>query len=768
MLAKGPPRFRSDGSFAGYISSCVDITERKNTEDELVKSEFQFRSLVETAPFPIGVYVGREMRISIANSSMLSVWGKGDDVIGKLYSDILSELANQEVFNQLDKVYTTGLPYHSQNQRIDILHAGKLRPFYFNYSFTPLFDAAGKVYAVMNTAADVTDLNLAKEKVEESEKEFRQLADTLPEMVWTTDAKGQQIFASAKWKEYTGLDPYDAATFEKMVHPDEFDNLIRIWTSCLQTGELYKSNVRLKMANGEYHWFYINGEPVRNDQGEIEKWIGTFSNINELKLAEQQIIEVLEHVKENEARLNLVIDASELGTWELDFVTDELTHSERMVDIFGFKSGSKIDHQSFKDLLLPEDMSVRDRAFKEAIETGILHYEARHIWPDSSMHWVEAKGHVFYDENEKPIKFVGTVRDITEEKNFQLILQENEQRFRLLADSMPQLVWTSNAAGNINYFNQSVYKYSGLTPDRALNGGWIDIVHPDEREENTRAWLKSVSTGKDFIFEHRFRRHDGEYRWQLSRAIPQRDSVGNIEMWVGTSTDIQDIKELDQQKDYFISMASHELKTPITSIKGYVQILQKMYHQTGDELLNKSLKVIDRQVITLTSLISDLLDLSKIKNGNLILNKEEFTVNELVEEVIQEIKHINPDYEIIFSRSKNASINADRERIGQVLVNFLTNAVKYSPTNKTIEVSSALKENEITITVKDYGIGISRHSQQKIFERFYRVEGNSEQTFPGFGIGLFIAADIVKRHRGHIGVRSEIGKGSSFFFTLPV
>jgi PAS domain S-box-containing protein len=166
LLAQGPPRFRADGSFAGYISSCVDITGRK-------KNEEQIRSLVDSAPFPIGVYTGKELRIELANHAMLAVWGKGGDMIGRSYREILPELTGQAIFEELDGVFTSGKPFHSRNRHIQVEQNGRLESFYFNYSFTPLVDSSGQVYGVMNTGADVTDLNLAKKKVEENEKNFR-------------------------------------------------------------------------------------------------------------------------------------------------------------------------------------------------------------------------------------------------------------------------------------------------------------------------------------------------------------------------------------------------------------------------------------------------------------------------------------------------------------------------------------------------------------------------------------------------------------------
>ncbi|RYD70817.1 MAG: hypothetical protein EOP53_24725 [Sphingobacteriales bacterium] len=301
-----------------------------------------------------------------------------------------------------------------------------------------------------------------------------------------------------------------------------------------------------------------------------------------------------------------------------------------------------------------------------------------------------------------------------------------------------------------------------------LKHGWLQMVHDDEKEESLKAWDLAVESGRDFIFEHRFAKADGEYRWQLTRAIPQKDVLGNIRMWVGTSTDIQDIKELDEQKNLFIGMASHELKTPITTVKGYVQLLQDMYVESTDNFLKNSLDKIHKQIETLTDLISDLLDLSKIKAGSLHYNKEDFDIAALVEEILSSTRHTNPYHHIEFKAENNALVNADRNRIGQVLINFLTNAIKYSPESKFVSVEIKKEKDNVVVTVEDKGIGIVKSDQEKIFERFYRVEGKNEKTFPGFGIGLFISAEIIKKHAGQIGVKSEQGVGSVFYFSLPL
>jgi len=236
---------------------------------------------------------------------------------------------------------------------------------------------------------------------------------------------------------------------------------------------------------------------------------------------------------------------------------------------------------------------------------------------------------------------------------------------------------------------------------------------------------------------------------------------------------IAEIREHERRKDDFIVMASHELKTPITSIKGYVQLLFALFHEyqktkelPSEEAVSSSLGVIEKQINKLTRLLSELLDLSRIERGKLELDEKEFNLNELVAETIDEIRQTAPARVIEFRDGPSANIVGDRDRIGQVMTNLLSNALKYSsePDPVTVELS---KDGDFTsVRVSDRGIGISEAEQQKIFERFYRVEGKSEQTYPGFGIGLYIAHEIVTRHGGTLCVESEKGVGSVFEFRL--
>jgi two-component system, chemotaxis family, CheB/CheR fusion protein len=379
-----------------------------------------------------------------------------------------------------------------------------------------------------------------------------------------------------------------------------------------------------------------------------------------------------------------------------------------------------------------------------------------------------------YLEADKTISGVTVIAyEVTVEVIAKKRIEESEKQFRQLADFMPQKIWTADAEGNINYFNKCWFDYTGLTFEELKDWEWKRIIHHDDWEENKKRWQHSIDTGNDFEMEHRILNKDGEYKWHLSRGIAFKDENGKITMWIGTNTDMHFIKEEEERKDDFIKMVSHELKTPVTSIKGYVQLLLSMLEEeqaTQYPLqIKSSLVRIDKLVLKLTRLIIEMLDLSRIETGRLELQKELFSLNDLVMETVKDILNTDSTQTINVYQDFSCTVYGDKDRIGQVIINFISNAIKYSPNNNKIEVGiHAVGKNQVAVSVKDYGIGIDKTDHKKIFERFYRVGGKSEQTYSGFGIGLFIANTIIERHNGFITVESEKGKGSVFTFILPI
>lgn len=226
-------------------------------------------------------------------------------------------------------------------------------------------------------------------------------------------------------------------------------------------------------------------------------------------------------------------------------------------------------------------------------------------------------------------------------------------------------------------------------------------------------------------------------------------------------------KEAERKKDEFISIASHELKTPMTSVKGYLQLLERSVDQQNYEVTKTRLQKVQNQVEKLHILISDLLDISKIESGKLRLNKQFFNFDHLVEHVLEVMQQSNPQVQLIQKGKIENEIFGDEMRLEQVIVNFISNAIKYAPETEEIHVFTEIKNDKLYFSVKDFGIGMTEEHRQRIFEKFYRVEETSER-FQGFGIGLYICHEIIERHEGEIGVNSELNKGSEFYFYLPL
>ena len=772
---------------------------------KIEESEQSIRTLVENAPFPIAVYTGEELRITLANPSIMEVWGKGINVIGKLYTDILPELEGQHIFEQVREVLSTGIPFHAKNQKVDLLINGKLKSHYFNYSFTPLYDASGNVYAVMNTAAEVTELHEAKQTVEATLTEiklFKFMADTAGDPFILMNEEGGFVYlnemAIQKWG-YTkqelkklsvpDVDPiYNEEKYREMFQLSQEKNIPPFET-------LHKSK------NGKVYPVEISIGSIHRDGKPLMFAIAR--DISERKKAEEDVISAFRKIEENEERLNIIINASELGIWEHNLKTNKNITSKRCKEIFGILDKKNVEHLEPSTYFHPDDQILREKAIEESIRTGILHYEGRIVWADNTIHWVESKGKVFYISQNQPERIIGTMRDITEEKNFQNLLLEREQKFRLLADSMAQHVWTSDLHGNLNYFNKSVFEYSGLTLEQLNEDGWLQIVHPEDRDKNIKKWNHSIKTGEDFLLEHRFRKYNGEYRWQLSRALPQKDKNGNITMWVGTSTDIQDqkmfthelekqvfertselnqnnldLEKMNKELQAFAYISSHDLQEPLRKIQTFAsQIIEKEFQnltENGKDKFERMQKAANR----MQHLIQDLLAYSRTSTEE--RNFEVAHLENIIELVKEDLKEELLQKNATVETGELCEVKVIPFQFRQLIYNLVSNSLKFAMQEKAphikinceiakgskLNVEGLSKEIEYChISISDNGIGFDQEYNEKIFEVFSRLHG--KEKFQGTGIGLAIVKKIVENHSGFIFAKGELNEGATFDIYIP-
>jgi len=362
------------------------------------------------------------------------------------------------------------------------------------------------------------------------------------------------------------------------------------------------------------------------------------------------------------------------------------------------------------------------------------------------------------------------VSDITARKRMEETLRGNEERFRLLIQNASDILTVFDQDGTIKYESPAVEVLLGYKPDERIgrNITMDTIVHPDDLKTQIDLLKASVARPKENVYgEIRLRHKDGSYRAidAIFRNLLDEPKINGI---IANYRDITERKMLEHQKDEFIGIASHELKTPVTSIKAYTQILEDVFLKADDKKSAALLSKMNSQVDRLTTLIADLLDFTRIEAGRLKFREDEYDLNELIGEIVEEMQRTARKHKIEKKLSRNITVRGDRYRTGEVLTNLISNAVKYSPEAKKIIVATKAENNQITISVQDFGIGIEQNMVQKVFDRFFRITQPSINTFPGLGLGLYIAAEFVKRQNGRIWVKSTKNKGSTFFFSLPI
>jgi two-component system phosphate regulon sensor histidine kinase PhoR len=342
----------------------------------------------------------------------------------------------------------------------------------------------------------------------------------------------------------------------------------------------------------------------------------------------------------------------------------------------------------------------------------------------------------------------------------------SREHFKLLSNSIPQMAWTNLPNGEINFYNQQWYNYTGLSYEQTKELGWGALLHPDDVEQTTEIYKAALLSGKTMEMENRIRRHDGVYRWHLSRSLPLRDEAGKILFWVGTATDIEDQKQEMERKDEFIGIASHELKTPLTSLKGYLQLIGLKKQELSvpvQQYIEKAILALSK----LQNLVNDLLDVSKIQAGKLEYSITPINITDVVKACVENARHVFPQFTFDNQVTDDFIVNGNAERLEQVIMNLINNAVKYSPDNRTIIIKAMIHESYVRVGITDFGIGLSQKQQERVFERFYRVEDKKYMS-SGLGMGLYISHEIISNHQGEMGVESELGKGSTFYFDLPL
>ena len=350
-------------------------------------------------------------------------------------------------------------------------------------------------------------------------------------------------------------------------------------------------------------------------------------------------------------------------------------------------------------------------------------------------------------------------------------------RFENLIELVPQVVWFGGPDGRITYCNPYWYEYTGLSERKTLGDGWIDAIHPEDRERVTKGWREATAEGSEYELELRLRGRNGEYCWFLARSRPARDEGGKIDAWLGIAVDIEERKRAEEEawaasqaKSEFLASMSHELRTPLNAIGGYAELLALGIRGSLNADQAQDIARIRRSQQHLLTLIQDVLNFAKVDAGQTEYHITAVPVDEALRDTESMIapqilaKGLHYSYKGI---GKSTAVLADPEKMQQIVLNLLTNAVKFTDTGGTVTLSSELSGNCVDIRVADTGPGISPEKLKKIFDPFVQAERRLNQPVQGVGLGLAISQDLARAMDGQVTVESVVGEGSTFSLTLP-
>ncbi len=764
------PFQEDDGNITGVMVLATDVSEQVLARKKIEESEFRYHNMIYSSPSLIAIFKGEDMIIEIANDAVLQSWGKGKDIIGKSLYFVMPEIVEQGFGDLLLSVFKTGEPLYAYEMPVTLIKNGKPELMHYTFNYQAQQNADGVIEGVAVIANEVSAQVELNKKLKESETFNRSILENSPDCVKLIDIEGRIQFMNVNGLCILEIDDFKGIKnklWTELWGVETIPVVLDAIEKALQ-GKTVQFQAFGPTAKGTPKWWDVMVSPVvQPGTNEVTNIISVSRDIT----SQREFQSLLEYRK---ALLEAHNEASFDGILLVDAQGKILSYNHKFIEIWNMPQhivDAKDDEAALAfamtQLVHPEQFIEKVKYLYEnptETSTDILEFKDGKI--------VERHGYPVVADGGLHYAWSWTFRDVTEGKTAEIKLRKSEEHFRQLANLIPDKINTTDTLGQVNYYNQNWVDFSGFSFSELIAKGWEPFIHPDDLPGVSEKWQHALATGNDAELELRLMDKNGVYTWHLTRASAVKDEEGKVIKWIGCMTEIQKIKEEEERKDDFLKMVSHELKTPVTSVKGYVQLLLhilKEQQATPSAFLETPLLRIDNQVGRLGRLISEMLDLSRLNTGKLEMEKETFNLEELISETVQDISFTNNSHAIYFAGDQTANVFGDRNRIGQVIINLVNNAVKYSPENEQIEITMTPSgKDNIAVSIIDHGIGIEKQHQQKIFERFYRAGGESEKNYAGFGIGLFIAAEIIEKHGGNITVESEKDKGSSFTFTLPL
>lgn len=556
-------------------------------------------------------------------------------------------------------------------------------------------------------------------------------------------------------------------TFD-LLPPDEAEVLTRIKKQVITSGQGTRTSLQFTYDNRTREYSLVV-EPRRDSEGNITGVVCVAWDVTRERAIERAL-------ENSRAQLCSFVSEAPTGVALLDRDLRYMAVSRSWIREMGRGETEFIGRHHYE--LWPDALPEWIDNHKKALEGHSTHRE-EDLWvrPDGSKLWTRWAVYPWRDFSGEIGGIVLAIDDISERKRAEIALKESEERFRMMAETVPDSLFITRADGYSEYVNEEYCKITGLKPGTTDGNGWADAVHPDDRERIMRAWMTAVETEEPY--EERLRivnLQTGLARWYLARAMPMRDEHGKIARWFGCTTDIENqvreaaLRETDRKKNEFLAMLSHELRNPLAAIRSAIYLIQHV--PPADPSALNAQAVIDRQVTHLTRIVDDLLDIARIARGKFQVERRRLDIGEALRRAVEDQR---PEFDKrgleldCWLGSKELWVDGDETRLVQVIDNLLGNALKFTPRGGRVEVFLKNENDSATLRVRDSGIGIPPERLTDLFEPFVQLNPVPGHLHGGLGLGLALIKGIVEMHGGSVSVRSAgAGQGTEFVVRLPI
>ncbi|QJR35949.1 PAS domain S-box protein [Gemmatimonas groenlandica] len=812
FVARALPYLTADDHIAGVVFTFLDITEQKRAERRIsvlaadAEGKRQEYETILNSTLDLVSVFSLDHRVLYANEAQLRMWGRvRDDVIGKTLLEIGYGPSRAPRHEQaIDQVSATRQPIRGV-----VSLAGTSGRREYEYVFVPVLGANGEVTTVACTSRDVT---------EQHENQGRQLflatlADTLRPLSEPSVVQASASRSLCEWLGAKRCAYFEVAGDDFVIEQDHADAVpsiagrhaiasfgldqlaafyagrTMVETDVDAVPSRSRSEKEAYAALGVRSWAAVplvkNGVFVAGlvvHSADVRMWtateIATIEETAERTWASVERVRAEAALRRSEERAAFVRQSSGVGFWYCDLPFDVLEWDDLVKAHFHLPPDATVTIHTFYDRLHPDDREPTRLAIAQSIERHTPYkIDYRTVHPTTGViTWLRAIGRTFYAPDGTPLRFDGVTMDVTDQKRFDAALRESEQRFRVVADAAPVLIWLSGTDKLCNWFNQPWLAFTGRSMAHEVGNGWVERVHPDDVDLCLRVYTSAFDARVPFSMEYRLQRHDGEYRWLIDHGVPRYGTDGMFDGYIGSCIDVTEYKnaesalrDADRRKDEFLATLAHELRNPLAPIRNGLQVIRMI---APDGTIDQTRAIMERQVTQLVRLVDDLLDISRITSDKLELRRDTVEIRAVIDAALEASRHIIDEaaHELTATLPDEPIwLYGDTTRLAQALSNLLNNSAKYMQRGGHVRLSVVREDDMAVVSVADDGTGIPAAMLDKVFDMFTQVDRSLERTTGGLGIGLSLVKRLVELHGGTIEARSEgEGRGSEFVMRLPV